>query len=147
MFFTGLSSNRGSFHTVLNMLSLILVFVLVVGLAYFATKYIAKFQANSMNNKTNMRVIESIRIGSNKFIAIVKIGEQFYAVGIGKEEIHIIDKLNPEEIKDYRVLDNGESGTKKEKMEFKEILSRIRKGNSEKLDIDQEQDNKDDYLK
>ncbi len=106
-------------HTVLSMLSLLLIFILVLVLAYFTAKLVGKLQNNSLNARANIRIIESFRIGNNKFIGIVKIGNSYYALGFGKDEITLIDKLDEDSLNlsvdgvDY-------------KSNFKDIFSRIK---------------------
>lgn len=92
IFLTG--NSYGGWHSFVNILSLLLIFVLVLVMAYFSTKFVAKIQANNVNNKSNIKIIESFRLGNNKFIAIVKIGGDYYAIALGKEEVTFIDKLD-----------------------------------------------------
>ncbi|MBQ9277072.1 MAG: flagellar biosynthetic protein FliO [Lachnospiraceae bacterium] len=122
-----LSGNSyGGWHSFANILSLLLIFVLVLAMAYFSTKFIAKFQAGNINNKSNIKIIESYRIGNNKFIAIVKIGDDYYAIALGKEEVTFIDKLNAEGL---RLNNEGSSGAMDgtfEKVDFKDVLSKLK---------------------
>ena len=120
MHFMYLSKSNGGINGIINIISLLLIFALVLLLAYVTARFIGKYQNNILNNKSNIRVIESFRLGGNKFIAIVKIGEAYYAVGIGKDEITMLDKVNPDE------LNISESGDNSQKIDFKEILSQIK---------------------
>lgn len=122
IFLTNVSGGVSSF---LSILSLILIFLLVLVLAYFTSKLAAKYQSNVLNHKSNIRIIESFRLGNNRFISIAKIGESYYALGLGKEEITLIDKLNPEELK---ILEEAETTDKR--LNFKEILSQIKNKDS-----------------
>lgn len=122
-----ISGKQGGLNTALNIFSLILIFAFIVALAYFSTKFIARYQNNLLKNKTNVKIIESFRIGTNKFIAIVKIGESYYAIGVGKDEFTMIDKLNPDELTDFSV-DSGSTSSKK--IDFKEILSQVKNRDS-----------------
>lgn len=115
----------GGFNSVLSILSLILIFILVLVMAYFASKLAAKYQSNVLNSKSNIRIIESFRLGNNRFIAIVKIGENYYALGLGKDEITMIDRLNPDALKDFEASDSAEK-----KLNFKEILSQVKNKNT-----------------
>ncbi len=114
-------------NSVLSVISLILIFIFIIALAYFTTRFIAKHQNNVLNSKSNIRVIESFRVGTNKFIAIIKIGKAFYAIGVGKDEFTMIDKLSPEDLTDFSVTRAESGGTK---MDFKEILSQIKNKSS-----------------
>lgn len=112
----------GGFQGFLNIITLILIFVLVLFLAYYTTKFVAKYQKNTLSNRSNIQVIESFRIGNNKYIAIVKIAETYYAIGVGKEEITYIDRLDSEKIK---TEESGDDSSAK-KIDFKDLLSQIR---------------------
>lgn len=113
-----------------NIISLILIFVFIVVLAYFAAKLAARYQSNVLNYKSNIKIIESFRLGNNKFIAIVKIGEDYYALGVGKDEITCIDKIDADK------LVHLETANSSEKMSFKEILSKMKNGESKDLEND-----------
>jgi flagellar protein FliO/FliZ len=120
MHFIYLANGDGVFDNILNIISLLLIFALVVFLAYVTAKFVAKYQDRVFNSKSNIKIIESFRLGNNKFIAIVKIAESYYAIGIGKDEITMLDKINPEELK---IVDDDSSS---KKIDFKEILSQIK---------------------
>ena len=104
-----------------NVISLILIFIFILVLAYFTAKLTAKLQSNTLNKKANIKVIESFRLGGNKFISIVKIGEDFYALGFGKDEITMIDKLDKDNI---TIPDSNSSEVG---ISFKDILGNINK--------------------
>lgn len=108
-------------------IKLILVFVFILLLAFYGAKLAGKYQNNVLNNKSNIKIVESYRIGNNKFLAIAKIGENFYAIGVGKDEFTIIDKLNNSYFEKI-YSDNSES-KKEEKTSFKDILSKINNKN------------------
>lgn len=102
-----------------NVISLILIFVFILILAYFTAKLTAKLQGNPLNKKANIKVVESFRLGGNKFISIVKIGEEYYALGFGKDEITMIDKLDKDNI---NISDTSDD---EPKFNFKDVLGRI----------------------
>lgn len=81
-----------------NVISLILIFAFVLLLAYLAAKLTAKLQGNPLNKKANIKIIDSLRLGGNKYISIVKIGTNYYALAFGKDEITLIDKIDKDTI-------------------------------------------------
>jgi flagellar protein FliO/FliZ len=119
----GISGGSGGLKSILSSLVLIIIFILILVLAYFATKFIAKYQGNMINSKSNIRILESFRVSGNKFIAIVKIGEGYYAMSVGKDEMHLIDKLNPDELK---LGENGSIKAAGDKPDFNELLVRLK---------------------
>ena len=118
---TGFSSSLSS---VWNIISLILIFIFVLALAYFSTKIIAKYQSNTLNSKSNIKIIESFRVGNNKYIAIAEIAGQYYALAIGKDEINLIGTLDKDNIIDRQSTYNVN------KTSFKDILSKVKNNNS-----------------
>lgn len=118
-----LQGSTENISSALSVISLILIFIFIVVLAYFTTRFIARYQSNSINTRSNMRIIESMRVSNNKFIAIVEVCNSFYIIGVGKDEITLIDKLDSE---DADVLKNGQLSDAGKKIDFKEILSQIK---------------------
>ena len=111
-----------------SIVKLILITVLVLVLAFYSTRLIAKYQNYAWSAKNNIQFIESYRVGGNKMVAIAKIGEKYFALGIGKEEIHVIAELKKDDLKlpDQMVDATVE---KTPKMSFKEVLANM-KGNA-----------------
>ena len=117
---------RGTFDSFLNIVSLVLIFVVILFLAYITAKIAAKYQGN-INSKSNMKIIESIRVGGNKYLSIVKIGDDYYAIGVGKDEINLIDKLDSNNVYTSFYDKNVDQG-----IEFKELFSNIRRQHDKK---------------
>lgn len=131
MFITSFSSNSGGYNSILSLLSFVVIFILILVLAYYATRFIAKYQNNLLNAKSNIKILESYRLGNNKFIAIVKIGEDFYAIALGKDEVTLIDKLNKDTLKipdGFIELsnDNTTEQVEHKNIDFKDIFSRAK---------------------
>ena len=113
-----------------NVISLILIFIFILILAYFTAKLTAKLQGNPLNKRANIKIVETFRLGGNKFISIVKIGENYYALGFGKDEITMIDRLDKDSFNVPEVSADEES-----KRNFMDVLRDINKN--------EEQDNTD----
>ncbi len=79
-------------------LTVILVFLFVLALTYFTTRFVGNYQkARSVNR--NFEVIETYRITNGKYLQIVKIGEKYVVIGIGKDNITSICELSADDIK------------------------------------------------
>ena len=115
----------GGASTVWSIVKLCLMLVLVLALAYFTSRIIARYQNNTLTGKGNIQIVESFRILGDKYIAIVKIGESYYAIGVGKTEINMLDKLDPEQLK----LDRFEED-KLKAGSFREVLNNFSKKNT-----------------
>lgn len=90
--------SASSLDSVGQLLVAIIMFVVVVALCYFTTHFIAGYQKRKIS-AGNFAIIDSIKIANNKFIAIIKAGsDDYYIIGVGKDEITFIDKIDKEKI-------------------------------------------------
>ena len=125
MILTGMTDRAES---ITQFLTVILVFVLVLVLTYLTTRFVGNYQKARTANR-NFEVIETYRITNGKYLQIVKIGEKFVVIGIGKNDISYICDLSSDDIK---TIPDG-SGQSVEA--FKSILEkakrRIGKGGNE----------------
>ena len=96
-------------------LTVLVIFVGVLALTYFTTRWVASYQKGKMMSG-NIRVVETFKITQNKYIQIVQIGEHYYAIAIGKDNITMLGELKEEEI--HLSEDMGAMP----KMDFKQLL-------------------------
>lgn len=89
-----ISSGWESFFQLIGVL-LIFLFVLVI--TYFTTRWIAGYQKGAMYNK-NIKVIETFRVNNNKFIQIIQIGEKYLAISVCKDTINVLTELTEEQL-------------------------------------------------
>jgi flagellar protein FliO/FliZ len=115
-----LSSTASGFGQTIVVL-LITIFVLVV--CAWVTKWIGNYQKEKAPGE-NILIVESKRIAPNKFVEIIKIGEKYYALGIGKDEMTLIDEIDGDTLKDH--YEN--SGT----FSFKDFLNKAKENGVDK---------------
>ena len=89
----------GSLDSFFKLISSILIFIFVVAITYFTTYWLAGFQKKKSTSK-NLKVIETVNVGSNKFISIVEAGTEYLVVSIGKDEVRLLTKLTKEQLTD-----------------------------------------------
>lgn len=89
-----ISSGWESFFQLIGVL---LIFLFVVAITYFTTKWIAGYQKGAMCNK-NIKVIETFRVNNNKFIQIIQIGKKYLAISICKDTINVLTELTEEQL-------------------------------------------------
>ena len=90
----------------------ILVFILILYLAYFATKKMGKrLSVRGVGNK-NIKILESISVGQNKAIMIIQTAGKTLLVGMTQNEISLISELAA----DMLELDNEKNNS--QTMEF-----------------------------
>ena len=93
----GLNST-GGVNSIAQFITVFVIFLAVLAHTYFSTKWIATYQKGKMFS-SNITVIETFKITTNKYIQIVRIGEKYYAIAIGKDEITLLGELKEEELK------------------------------------------------
>ncbi len=108
-----------------HFLTLLLIFAFVLAATYYTTRYIAGYQKGRMS-RSNMSIIEAVRISSDKYLELVKIGQGYYVISVCKNNISLICKVPEEEL----ILNTGESpkgeGQETAKKSFAEILTSLK---------------------
>lgn len=110
--------NTSSMENIGQLVCLILLFVFVLFLAYMAARITGSFQSNVLNKCSNVKVIEVFRLSGNKVIEIVKIGNQYLAIAVCKDNVTLLTRLDETEIK--------EQETSLEPINFKNILDKMK---------------------
>lgn len=98
---------------VIQFLTVFVLFIIVLVICAFTTKFVAGYQKGKMNTG-NIHVLETIKIANNKLIQIVQIGDKYYALGVSKDSITLIGELN----EDSLIFTENET----ENMSFESIL-------------------------
>ena len=111
-------------QSIAQLICVILLFFFVLFLAYMAARIAGSYQSNVMNKKSNIRVIEVYRLSNNKLIEIVKIGEKYLAIAVGKDEVTLLTELDADEI----VMHEASM----EPINFKRILDKMKNEKQDK---------------
>jgi flagellar protein FliO/FliZ len=99
-----------------QLLIVFFIFIAVLVLAYFSTRFIANYQKTHELGK-NIQVIESAKVSNNKFVEIVRAGDdRYFFIGIGKDEIVLLGELSKDEIHENFNQEDHES--------FKDIIKK-----------------------
>ncbi|MFR8867461.1 MAG: flagellar biosynthetic protein FliO [Lachnospiraceae bacterium] len=118
-----LQMKTSGFDSFIQLLGVLLIFIFVLAITYFTTKWIAGYQKSRSFNK-NLRIIETLRLTQNKYIQIIEAGEVYLVIGVGKDEITMLTTLTKEQLHDldtYEVIKQTEAGEN-----FQEILKKIK---------------------
>lgn len=101
----------------------LVVFVGILALTAFVTKWIAGYQKTQGLNR-NLEIIEAIRLSNNKYIQIIRAGEdKYFVIAIGKDEVTLLGELSSSQLKEIEVGDNSIKGS----IDFKSILEKLTK--------------------
>ncbi len=87
-----------------EILSLLLILVFVLSLTYFVTRWVAVYQKGQVKGR-NLQVVETLSITNNKFIQIVKAGDEYLVIAIGKDEVHLLTRLTKEQLENLPASD------------------------------------------
>ncbi len=109
-----------------------MIFAVVLVATSYVTKWIAGFEKSQSYNH-NLRIIETLRITTNKYIQIVKAGEKYLVIGIGKDEICLLGELSKDEVDE-----SGSTVVSPVNVEtFTQIFEKIKNKLPEKRDDDE----------
>ncbi len=127
---TLLAGNAGSYA---QFITVLLIFVLVLGVTALTTRWIANYQKQQSDN-VNIQVIETTRIANSKYIQIVRIGETYMAVVVCKDTVTMLGEIPKEQLKE---------GAQLQAFRFKEFFDKaVKKTGAESLKT--EEDRSDD---
>lgn len=85
-------------ESVFQLFVVLFLFIAVLGLTYFSTKWIAGYQKAATVNK-NLEVVETIRLANNRYVQIIRAGsDKYFVVGIGKDEMVSLGEVSKDEL-------------------------------------------------
>ena len=116
---TEMTSTSGRMNTVAEFFAVVIIFIIVLFVTYFVTKWIALFQKGRISNN-NINVIETYKVTTNKYIQIGKTGEKYFAIAVCKDTITLLGELQETDIK------FPETDQSQKTMSFKEILEKTK---------------------
>ena len=74
-----LSSSLNSF---IQLLGVLLIFLFVLVITYFTTKWIGGYQKVQMSGRS-FQVVDTIRIANNKLVQVIKMGDVYLVIAVG----------------------------------------------------------------
>ena len=120
-----LSSSLNSF---IQLLGVLLIFLFVLVITYFTTKWIGGYQKVQMSGRS-FQVVDTIRIANNKLVQVIKMGDVYLVIAaklteeeMGLTEAEICNGKTPGQ--------NGEKG----QMTFQETLEKLKEHFPKKQD-------------
>lgn len=92
-----LFSGTSRIDSVIQLITVLIIFVFVLGLTYVVTRWIGRYQQGQLHNK-NIHVVETFKVTNNKYIQIIKVAESYLVIAICKDSITMLTRLSEEEI-------------------------------------------------
>lgn len=77
---------------IVQMIAALVIVILVLVLTGMVTKWIGNYQ-QKMAPGENIMIVEAKKIAPSKLVEIVRIGDKYYALGIGKDEVTLISEI------------------------------------------------------
>lgn len=102
----------------LELVGLVILLIIILIAAYYVTRLIGGIKLGQMKT-SNFQVIDTYRISSNKVMQIVKVGNRFVLIGIGKDTITFITELSEDEV----IIRDDVTAIKPD---FKQILEKLK---------------------
>lgn len=111
-------------NNILQLIASLFVFVLVLALTYFVTKWIAK-SGTMQSRARNIKVIETFKIAPSKYLQIIQMGKKYFAIGVTKEQITFLTELDETklDLDLQQGLKNGDGMIKD--ISFKEVMKNM----------------------
>lgn len=106
--------------SIAQLLSLIIVFIIVLVLAYYTSKFAGSFQSSRLSSG-NIRIIETMRISNNKYLMIINVGDRYILTAVGKDSVTYLCELDSDKLNISEHKENGE--------EFKKIFAKLKSSN------------------
>lgn len=119
-----LSSAGESFF---QLIVVLVIFIVVLLMTYYVTKWLAGYQKAQQFNR-NLEIIETIKLTSNKYVQIVRAGENHYFVlALGKDEVTLLGELSSNDLLELSEADKSSNAAA---IDFKSILEKFSKKNN-----------------
>lgn len=108
------SSSAGSIS---QLLTVVFIFILVLLITVYTTKFVGSYQKMQGVNR-NMEIIETLRIANNKYLQIIRAGNKYFVIGVGKDEVSMLTEIGEDEL----IRLNSDKSNMKES--FADIMSK-----------------------
>ncbi len=117
-----LSSTSSGVDSIVQLLTVVVIFIFVLVLTYIATKFTAELQKGKMSN-SNIHIVETLKIAPTKYIQIVRIGEKYFSYVVCKDTVTLLGELAKND-----VLELGKTQTSSLfDVSFKEVFEKLKK--------------------
>ena len=92
-----LLSVTSGFESVLQFITVFVIFIFVLGITCVSTRYIAGIQKEQYKTG-NMELIETLRISNNKYLQIVRAGNKYFCMAVCKDTVTMLGEIQKEEL-------------------------------------------------
>lgn len=105
-----------------QLLTVLFIFVAVLGATALTTKWIAGYQ-KKQGLSGNIELLDAARLGNNKYIQLVRIGEKYVAVAVCKDTVTVLGEIPQDQLRREDV--------RAQNLSFHDIFNRMRHSEDE----------------
>jgi flagellar protein FliO/FliZ len=105
--------------SILNTFAILFIFCAVLFLSYVASRFLG-IKAGKMLKGKNINIVESIALGLDKQLHLVKVGEKFILIATSGKNIQMLTEITPQEMGEISI----EKVVHNENFNFKELFEK-----------------------
>ncbi len=109
------------YDSIWQLVGLVVILIIILVAAYYTSRFIGGIKLGQMK-KSNFQVIDTYRVTANKALQLIKVGNKYLVISIGKDEINFITELEETEV---IIRENNQGETQS----FKQILDKLKNKN------------------
>ena len=118
-------------ESVVQLITVLFIFVFVLAITWISTKYIAGIQKDKYKTG-NMELIETLRISNNKYMQIVRAGKKYFCIAVCKDTVTMLGEIQKEDVVFHEYNASAE-------LDFRAILEKMKhKQVAKKADTNEE---------
>jgi len=111
-------------ETVVSFLWMLICVVLIIGLAYWCTKYVAgRGTFGAFQGERRMQVLDRLPLGRDQSVILARVGERYLLLGAGTAGVTLLAELTAEEAASWK----PPAAEAEERLGFKEALVTVMK--------------------
>lgn len=107
----------------LRLVTVLLIFVFVLVITHFVTKFVGNYQKNQFVGK-GIEVLDVVRISANIYIQIVRVANRILVLAVGKDNTTLLCELSREEYEEFKNNEGLEGSQSSDA--FKEMLEKAK---------------------
>ena len=115
-----LATAQNSMQSLFELLGLILIFVIVLVVCYYTTRFVAGRQL-VQKKIGNFDTVETFPLAQNKYLQLIRMGNKYVVISVTKDSVSYITELDENEVCQIQ------KSTSVSGKSFKEVLSGLSK--------------------
>ena len=108
---------------ILTFAGLIIAIAVILFLSYVFSKYIGR-GVMGYSSSSNIKVVDRIILGQDKSLAIVKVGNKYYLIGISSAGINMLNEVSPDDLQNIEQINKFDEN---KIPQFKNIFAEVKK--------------------